>query len=239
MTVSSVSSASSAASSSTSTTNSSGIAGNLSTFLQILTTQLTHQDPTDAADTNQFTEELVQFAQVEQQLNTNSDLGQLINLQKSSGGLTATLNYIGQYAAIQPTSNDIVLQNSSGEIGYDLSAAAQSVNIQIADSSGQVVQTLTGSTNEGLNYVTWDGTNSSGSTEPDGTYTYKITALNSDGTTQTVSSSYTIGKVTGVTSNGDGTFDVWMGGVSATSSNVQAVYGSGGAPAATTTNASS
>ena len=44
------------------------IAGNFQTFLTLLTTQLQNQNPLDPLDTNQFTQQLVQFAGVEQQL---------------------------------------------------------------------------------------------------------------------------------------------------------------------------
>ena len=40
------------------------IAGNFTTFLQLLTTQLKNQNPLDPLDTNQFTQQLTQFAQV-------------------------------------------------------------------------------------------------------------------------------------------------------------------------------
>ena len=38
------------------------IASNFTTFLQLLTTQLKNQNPLDPLDTNQFTQQLVQFA---------------------------------------------------------------------------------------------------------------------------------------------------------------------------------
>ena len=47
------------------------IASNFTTFLQLLTTQLKNQDPLSPLDTNQFTQQLVQFAQVEQQMKSN------------------------------------------------------------------------------------------------------------------------------------------------------------------------
>ena len=55
-------------------TNTATIAQNFDTFLQLLTTQLKNQNPLDPLDTNQFTQQLVQFAQVEQQINMNSSL---------------------------------------------------------------------------------------------------------------------------------------------------------------------
>ena len=47
------------------------LAGNFNTFLKLLTTQLQNQDPLSPLDTNQFTQQLVEFASVEQQVNMN------------------------------------------------------------------------------------------------------------------------------------------------------------------------
>ena len=43
-----------------------------------------NQNPLDPLDTNQFTQQLVQFAQVEQQMNMNSQLTTLVSLQKTA-----------------------------------------------------------------------------------------------------------------------------------------------------------
>ena len=50
----------------TGSTASTGLADNFQTFLTLLTTQLQNQNPLDPLDTNQFTQQLVQFAGVEQ-----------------------------------------------------------------------------------------------------------------------------------------------------------------------------
>jgi flagellar basal-body rod modification protein FlgD len=55
------------------------IAGNFQTFLTLLTTQLKNQDPTSPLDTDQFTQQLVEFAQVEQQLKSNTQLATLVS----------------------------------------------------------------------------------------------------------------------------------------------------------------
>ena len=62
----------------------SGIANNFDQFLTLLTTQLKNQSPLDPLDTNQFTQQLVQFAGVEQQLRTNETLGSLLSLSAVS-----------------------------------------------------------------------------------------------------------------------------------------------------------
>ena len=71
------------------------LAGNFQTFLTLLTTQLKNQNPLDPLDTNQFTAQLVQFAQVEQQLKQNDQLATLVSLQKTAQS-TAALEFVGQ-----------------------------------------------------------------------------------------------------------------------------------------------
>src|SRR6478672_4401902 len=70
------------------------IASNFTTFLQLLTTQLKNQNPLDPFDTNQFTQQLVEFAQVEQQMKSNDQLSSLVALEKSAQATTA-LAYVG------------------------------------------------------------------------------------------------------------------------------------------------
>jgi len=65
-------------------TTGSTLAGNFQTFLTLLTTQLQNQDPLSPLDTNQFTQQLVQFASVEQQLKTNDQLTTLVSLQQTA-----------------------------------------------------------------------------------------------------------------------------------------------------------
>ena len=47
---------------------SAGFGSDFDSFLTLLTTQLKNQDPTKAMDAQQMTAQLVQFAQVEQQI---------------------------------------------------------------------------------------------------------------------------------------------------------------------------
>ena len=70
------------------------IAGDFDQFLRLLTTQLKNQDPTAPLDTNQFTQQLVQFAQVEQQLKQNETLTALLSLSKSAS-TTNAMSFVG------------------------------------------------------------------------------------------------------------------------------------------------
>src|SRR5215831_9538197 len=88
-----------AASGTTGIVGSQTIAGNFNTFLQLLTTQLKNQNPLSPLDTNQFTQQLVEFAGVEQQINMNTQLGSLISLQQTAQATNA-LNFVGAPVAV-------------------------------------------------------------------------------------------------------------------------------------------
>ncbi len=89
MEVASVSAASAA------TRSESQIAANFDTFLLLLTAQLKNQDPLEPMDSNQFTQQLVQFSQVEQQINANKNLESLIALTKARSSSDA-VSYLGK-----------------------------------------------------------------------------------------------------------------------------------------------
>jgi len=55
-------------------TDGATLAKNFDTFLTLLTTQLKNQNPLEPLDSNQFTQQLVQFAGVEQQMKMNTQL---------------------------------------------------------------------------------------------------------------------------------------------------------------------
>lgn len=61
-----------------------GLGADFNTFLTLLTTQLRHQDPTNAMGPNEMTRQLVQFAGVEQQITTNNRLQTLISVQQGA-----------------------------------------------------------------------------------------------------------------------------------------------------------
>jgi flagellar basal-body rod modification protein FlgD len=105
------------------TAGSQQLAGNFDTFLQLLTTQLQNQNPLDPLDTNQFTQQLVEFASVEQQVNMNTNLQTLISLQQTSQA-TSAMQLIGATAAVK--SNTAVLSNATGSpAAWSFSAPSQ------------------------------------------------------------------------------------------------------------------
>jgi flagellar basal-body rod modification protein FlgD len=181
--------ASSTSSSSASSANalaSQQIAGNFQSFLQLLTTQLQNQNPLDPLDTNQFTQQLVEFAGVQQQLNTNDSLATLVSLQQATQSSEA-LSYVGKTATV--SGNTATMTNS--EAVWALSVpSASTVDISIASSTGQTVYSGTYNVSAGNNQpFEWNGMGSDGTQNPDGNYTLTATAKDSGGNTVAVTTS--------------------------------------------------
>ncbi len=154
------------------------LTGNFDTFLQLLTTQLQNQDPLSPMDSSQFTQQLVQFSQVEQQINTNANLQNLITLTEGNAG-SAAVGYLGKDVTI--TNGNAALINGTTSWNYTLGGASASTALTVTNSSGQVVYTGAGSTTAGSNTFDWNGQDANGNQLPDGTYTLAVTATDSNG----------------------------------------------------------
>ena len=159
------------------------IAGNFTTFLQLLTTQLQNQNPLDPLDTNQFTQQLVEFAQVEQQLKSNDSLATLVSLQQTAQA-TSALGLVGATVVV----NGQTAQLANGSANWSLSATKPtSATVSIADSTGQTAYTGKLAVNAGSQSFTWNGQGNDGKLWPDGNYTISITGVDANGQTSTVS----------------------------------------------------
>ena len=163
------------------------LAGNFDTFLKLLTTQLQNQDPLSPMDSNQFTQQLVAFSGVEQQINTNDNLQSLIALSLSQQASSA-VNYIGH--SVVMTSGKGALENGAVDWTYNLAAPSSGTTLSVTDASGKVVYTGSGGTAQGNNDFAWNGQDSNGNQLPDGQYTLSVAASAGDGTaiTSTIAS---------------------------------------------------
>ena len=200
-------------------TGSAGLASNLNMFLTMLTTQLSNQDPLNPTNSSQFTNQLVLYSEVEQQINTNNNLNTLINLQ-STNQQAAAIGYIGQ--TVETSGNTLPLQNGTAAFNYSLASASASTVIQIQDSSGNTVAQLTGQTKTGTHYLSWDGKNGAGTQLADGQYTVKVVADDAQGNAIT-STVNTYGQVTGVSSGANSATDLDLGTVTTPLSSVTAI----------------
>lgn len=173
---------------SSSTNASQQLAGNFQTFLKLLTTQLQNQDPTSPMDSNQFTQQLVMYSQVEQQINTNDNLTKLISLSQSQAGNMA-MSYIGKNIVLSDGTG--LLQNSTANWTYGLDNAAANTVLTVKNSSGQVVYSNTLSTasdnSAGTHTFAWNGKDINGNQLSDGLYTLTVSAAAQDGSAVTSS----------------------------------------------------
>jgi flagellar basal-body rod modification protein FlgD len=179
------SSTTSSSASSSSALASTQLAGNFQSFLTLLTTQLENQNPLSPLDTNQFTQQLVEFAGVQQQLNTNDSLSTLISLQQTAQSSQA-LGFVGKTVVVNGNTAALA---SGGSATWDLTVPTSStVNVTVANSAGQTVfsgnYSVTGSTT--AQPFTWNGQGNDGTQNPAGQYTLTATAADSTGATVAV-----------------------------------------------------
>ena len=126
---------------------------------------------------------MVEFAGVQQQLNTNDSLATLVSLQQTAQS-TQALGFVGKTAVVN--GNTAALSNSSAT--WQLSVPSNSnVDITIASSTGQTVYTGSYSVAAGNNQTfTWNGQGNDGTKWPDGGYTLTATAKDSSNNTVAV-----------------------------------------------------
>ena len=152
---------------------------NFQTFLGMLTTQLQNQDPTSPMDSNAFTTELVQFAGVEQQISTNGDLTQMVQLMQGNNVLQSS-QILGKI--VQATSSQLALQQGSAQVNFT-AATAGPASIVISDSKGNQLYVANINATQGANSWTWNGQTTAGGTEPDGSYGVGVNSVTSSGST--------------------------------------------------------
>lgn len=157
-----------------------GLAANFDTFMKLLTAQLRAQDPLSPLDTKDFTNQLVQFSGVEQQIKTNDLLSSLQTTMGFSAGSLA-VSYLGKSATAETNAAGIV--NGKATWNYDLANAAGSVTLNIYDSNNKLVKTIDGDKTKGSHTFEWDGTTTSGTKLTSGQYTMVVDAKTSSGET--------------------------------------------------------
>jgi flagellar basal-body rod modification protein FlgD len=166
-------------------------------FLTLLTTQLQNQDPLNPMDSSEFTNQLVQFSQVEQQINSNQKLDNLVSLQMSNA-TSAALGYVGldiTYASAE--------LNYDGAkpvtINYGMGTEAKTSQVNIFDEEGTLVYSGPAAKDVGPHEFVWDGTTTDGLPVDPGTYSVVISAVDDTGAAIDVATAVS-GRVHGIES---------------------------------------
>jgi flagellar basal-body rod modification protein FlgD len=180
-----------------------GLTTDYSMFLKLLTTQMQNQDPLNPMETSEYTQQLVQFSQVEQSIQQTSALKDILN-QLDGQNLAQASGFIGREARF--ASNVSGLGADGATWTYTAVGSPASVTATILDANGKEVRVLDlGSDASGR--IEWDGMKSDGTRAAEGAYVLQITALDSagEGLDSTINS---VAKVKDVIANGG---DIMLG----------------------------
>lgn len=192
---------SSGSSSSTSSSTQSTAEALQNNFMTLLTTQLQNQDPLQPMDNSQMVTQLAQINTVSGIQSLNATLQGITGQISASEALQATA-LVGK-GVLVPGDQIKVGSGVATPFGVELTGAADSVSVSIADSSGTVVRQYDlGALDAGVHSFSWDATQTDGSQAPDGAYTVTVTA-SSNGQAQS-STTLDYAQVSGVTRSDSG-----------------------------------
>lgn len=150
------------------------LAKNFDEFLKLLTTQLQFQDPLDPLDSNEFTNQLVSFSQVEQSISTNKNLENLIS-QTKTAALSNAVGYLGTDVTIE--TDQAGVRNGIAKWQYNLQSSAEETTLTIQDTTGRVIFTGPGENSAGTHNFVWNAPQNT----PDGIYKLTISAKTVNG----------------------------------------------------------
>jgi flagellar basal-body rod modification protein FlgD len=154
-----------------------GLGADFNMFLKLLTTQMQNQDPLDPMDTSEYTQQLVQYSQVEQSMQQTGVLKDLLS-RVAGQDMAQASAFIGREARFD---NAISGLGAGSNAAWTLAPArsAASLVATITDASGKIVHetTLDPSTSR----FSWDGTRADGSKAPEGAYSLAVSAKDSSG----------------------------------------------------------
>lgn len=156
-------------------------------FLTLLITQMQNQDPMNPMDNAQVTSQIAQMSTVQGIQDLNNTLlavsGQLDVSQSMQAASLIGKNVLvpGNKVKVGTDPEDSSIKSTTG-FGVDLAAPAYRVVVSITDQAGRVVRQLELEDMKlGVHDVQWDGLDDAGNPVPDGAYTTKVEALDTEG----------------------------------------------------------
>lgn len=157
--------------------------GDFNMFLKLLTAQMQNQDPLNPMDSAQYTQQLVQYSQVEQQIAQSGTLKSILaGIQTQDLSLASGM--IGKTAAFDSATAG--LDGAPAHWDYDAGRPISTLSATITDAAGHTIETRTLDV-AAQGSFTWDGKLASGGTAPPGAYTLSLAATDASGATVPVS----------------------------------------------------
>ena len=147
-------------------------------FLKLLTAQMQNQDPLDPMDTSKYTEQLVQFSQVEQTIQQSSTLKDIL-ASLTTQNMSQTAGFIGKTAEFD---TDVAGLPTDGKAQWSFNAArdVEKMVATISDANGKVVDTREISASKSGEFD-WDGALANGKKAAEGPYTLAIKGTDASG----------------------------------------------------------
>jgi flagellar basal-body rod modification protein FlgD len=189
-----------AATTATTTASSSTVQFGADTFLQLLMTQLENQNPLDPMDPTEFTNQLVSYSALEQQIESNTKLDTLTT-QLSDLSTVSSLSYLGATAELDTAMAPY--QDGQAQWNYSLASNASDVTLTVTDQNGDVVYSGAGETGQGAHALSLSSADLSAAVAEGAALTLQVSAVNTSG--QTVSTTITsLGRIDSLESASEG-----------------------------------
>ncbi|MDD0972679.1 flagellar hook assembly protein FlgD [Pseudomonas fontis] len=143
-------------------------------FLQLLVTQMKHQNPLDPQDNSEFVAQLAQFSSLEGITSLNESVTAISGNFKSSQALQAS-SLVGR-SVIAQTDKAVVDTTKSFNGSVTVPQSLSNCTVTITDKDGKAVKTIQmGEQKAGNAAFVWDGTNDAGQKVDPGAYSFKAT----------------------------------------------------------------
>lgn len=165
-------------------------------FLNLLITQLQNQNPLDPMDTKEYTNQLIQYSQLEQQLEMKDGVNTLNTSLMGQNSIMA-LSYIGE--TVELTTNAAPVQDGTATWNYIVQGTADELKLQVLDADKNLIEEIDGNKNSGVHQFEFDA---AAEGIDDGSAVFlQVVAKDSDGETLPTGMT-SFAKVDGVTGDG-------------------------------------
>lgn len=150
---------------------------NYEMFLELLTAQIKNQNPLEPLDANKFTEQLVQYSGIEQQIQMNQQLEDMKKIIATNNASTL-VSYVGTNVTAESTTTE--LRNGQASWRFTMPKAG-TADVVIRNADGAVVHRESRELAADTFDFVWDGKTTNGTQAPAGTYQISIAGRDADG----------------------------------------------------------
>lgn len=149
-------------------------------FLKLLTAQMQNQDPLDPMDTSEYTQQLVQYSQVEQSIEQTATLRSIL-ASLGTQNLTQASSLLGKLVESDSATAGLTAEVPA-QWSWEADRSVATLTATIKDANGRVVDTRVIEASGASGALQWDGATSTGKEMGPGSYTMELLAKDASGT---------------------------------------------------------